>query len=50
MKVFLQAEFNDKYFEFLLASDINSTCELTHRMRYNEQLGLKTEFFNKRYY
>ena len=44
---FLQAEFNDKYFEFLLASDINSTCELTHRMRYNEQLGLKTEFLTK---
>ena len=44
---FLQAEHNKKQFEFLLASDINSTCEVTHRMRYNYQLGLKTEFLTK---
>lgn len=35
---FLQAEYNGKYFDFLLASDINPTCEVTHRMRYNHQL------------
>lgn len=36
---FLQAEYNNKYYDFLLASDINPTCEVTHRMRYNHQLG-----------
>ena len=41
---FLQAYTSDKYFEFLLASDINENCELTHRVRYNKQLGLKTKF------
>lgn len=41
---FLQAYSDNKYFDFLLASDINSNCELTHRVRYNEQLGLSTEF------
>lgn len=44
---FLQAEENGQYFDFLLASDINPTCEVTHRMRYNHQLGLKTEFLTK---
>lgn len=44
---FLQAEENGKVFEFLLASDINPTCEVTHRMRYNHQLGLNTEFLTK---
>lgn len=44
---FLQAEYNNKYYDFLLASDINPTCEVTHRMRYNHQLGLKTEFLTK---
>jgi DNA (cytosine-5)-methyltransferase 1 len=44
---FLQAEYNDMYFDFLLASDINPTCEVTHRIRYNEQLGLSTEFLTK---
>lgn len=44
---FLQAEDGGKCFEFLLGSDINPTCEVTHRMRYNEQLGLKTEFLTK---
>lgn len=44
---FLQAEENGKVFDFLLASDINPTCEVTHRMRYNHQLGLKTEFLTK---
>lgn len=44
---FLQAEENGKCFDFLLASDINPTCEVTHRMRYNHQLGLSTEFLTK---
>ena len=44
---FLQAEVGDKYFDFLLANDINPTCEVTHRMRYNYQLGLATEFLTK---
>lgn len=44
---FLQAEVGEKYFDFLLASDINTTCEVTHRMRYNHQLGLNTEFLTK---
>lgn len=41
---FLQAYTDDKYFDFLLASDINANCELTHEVRYNHQLGLKTKF------
>ena len=44
---FLQAENGEKCFDFLLGSDINPTCEVTHRMRYNKQLGLKTEFLTK---
>lgn len=44
---FLQAEYNGKHYDFLLASDINPTCEVTHRMRYNYQLGLNTEFLTK---
>lgn len=44
---FLQVEHGEEHFDFLLGSDINPTCEVTHRMRYNEQLGLKTEFLTK---
>lgn len=44
---FLQVEENGQHFDFLLGSDINPTCEVTHRMRYNEQLGLNTEFLTK---
>lgn len=44
---FLQAHTDDKYFDFVLASDINSNCELTHRVRYNHQLGLKTGFITE---
>lgn len=44
---FLQAEIGDKVFDFVLASDINTTCEVTHRMRYNRQLGLNTAFLTK---
>lgn len=41
---FLQAEVNNKFFDFLLANDINDNCELTHVVRYNHQLGLDAEF------
>ncbi len=41
---FMQAYTDDKYFDFRLASDINENCELTHRARYNNVLGLDTEF------
>lgn len=44
---FLQAYTDDKYFQFVLASDINSNCELTHKVRYNRQLGLDTAFITK---
>lgn len=41
---FLQAEHENSIYEFLLGSDINENCELTHLARYNYQLGLPTEF------
>ena len=41
---FLQAELENKSFDFLLGSDINENCELTHIVRYNHQLGLDAEF------
>lgn len=41
---FLQAEVNNKFFDFLVANDINENCELTHVVRYNHQLGLPAEF------
>ena len=41
---FLQAYTDSKYYDFVLASDINENCELTHKVRYNEQLGLATKF------
>ena len=44
---FLQADANNRYFDFLLASDINENCELTHRVRYNYQLGLPTQFIKQ---
>ncbi|MCF8298683.1 MAG: DNA cytosine methyltransferase [Saprospiraceae bacterium] len=44
---FLQAEENGKYFDFISASDINNNCELTHIVRYNYQLGLKTTFLQQ---
>lgn len=44
---FLQSYTNDKYYKFILASDINSNCELTHRVRYNRQLGLDVEFITE---
>jgi len=36
---FLQAETDKNYFDFLLGSDINENCGLTHVVRYNHQLG-----------
>jgi DNA (cytosine-5)-methyltransferase 1 len=44
---FLQAEHGNKYYDFLLASDINENCELTHLARYNYQLGMDTEFLRQ---
>ncbi len=41
---FLQSYTQDKYYDFILASDISPTCELTHKARYTEQLGLPTAF------
>jgi DNA (cytosine-5)-methyltransferase 1 len=44
---FLQAEYGNRFFDFILASDINDNCELTHLVRYNHQLGLDTKFLKK---
>jgi len=44
---FLQAEYNNKFFDFIVANDINENCELTHVVRYNHQLGLDTEFLKQ---
>ena len=44
---FLQTEVNNKFFEFIAASDINENCELTHIVRYNHQLGLNAEFLRQ---
>lgn len=44
---FLQAYTTDKYFRFILASDINENCELTHVVRYNLQFGLDTKFLTE---
>jgi len=41
---FIQAEHNKKFFNFLVANDINENSELTHVVRYNNQLGLDTGF------
>ena len=44
---FLQAEYKDRLFDFLFASDINENCELTHVARYNYQLGLDASFLRQ---
>ena len=44
---FLQAEYNNKFYDFKLGSDINANCELTHIARYNYQLGLDAEFLRQ---
>lgn len=44
---FLQAEVQNKFFDFIVASDINENCELTHIVRYNHQLGLNAEFLKQ---
>ena len=44
---FLQAEYGSKYYDFLLGSDINENCELTHLARYNYQLGMDALFLRQ---
>lgn len=44
---FMQAHTNEKWFDFILASDIDENCELTHHVRYNHQMGLGTKFLKK---
>jgi DNA (cytosine-5)-methyltransferase 1 len=44
---FLQSEHNNKFFDFIAASDINENCELTHIVRYNHQLGLDAKFLKQ---
>ena len=44
---FLQSIEGDARFDFLLASDINENCELTHLARYNVQMGMDVEFLCK---
>ncbi|MFZ1787460.1 MAG: DNA cytosine methyltransferase [Saprospiraceae bacterium] len=44
---FLQAEHENKYYDFLLGSDINENCELTHLARYNYQLGMDAKFLRQ---
>ena len=44
---FLQAEHGNRLYDFLLGSDINENCELTHLARYNYQLGLTAEFLRQ---
>lgn len=44
---FLQAEHGNKLYDFLLGSDINENCELTHLARYNYQLGIDAEFLRQ---
>ena len=44
---FLQAEYNNKFFDFIVANDINENCELTHVVRYNHQLGLEAKFLQQ---
>ncbi len=44
---FMQAYTDDKWFDFLLGSDIDENCELTHHVRYNHQMGLGSKFLRK---
>ena len=44
---FLQAEHGNRLYDFLLGSDINENCELTHLARYNYQLGMDAEFLKQ---
>ena len=43
----LQVEYNKKFYDFIVANDINENCELTHVVRYNHQLGLDAEFLKQ---
>lgn len=42
---FLQSETKDAQYDFLLGSDINENCEVTHIVRYKYQLGLENNKF-----
>lgn len=42
---FLQAETDTSQYDFLLGSDINENCEVTHIVRYKHQLGLEHNKF-----
>lgn len=44
---FLQAEHKNKHYDFILGSDINENCELTHLARYNYQLGIDAQFIRQ---
>ncbi len=44
---FLQAKKSNKFFDFVVANDINENCELTHVIRYNHQLGLDAKFLTQ---
>ena len=44
---FLQAQVDGKKFDFLLASDINENCELTHLVRYNYQMEMDVAFLRQ---
>ena len=44
---FLQAQHNNRFYDFVLANDINDNCELTHTVRYNHQLGLDAKFITQ---
>lgn len=44
---FLQAECGNRIYDFLLGSDINENCELTHLARYNHQLGIDAKFLRQ---
>ncbi|GAA4786019.1 hypothetical protein GCM10023231_12400 [Olivibacter ginsenosidimutans] len=44
---FLQAEHGNFIYDFLVGSDINENCELTHLARYNYQLGMDAEFLRQ---
>ena len=42
-----KTEYENKFYDFRLGSDINENCELTHLARYNYQLGLDAEFLRQ---
>lgn len=44
---FLRSCEDNKYFDFVLASDISENCELAHKLRYNKQLGIPLKFLKE---